>query len=223
MIKTIKRLLYRIKTISKKESFPLIDKGGLLALIDGYPYIHHDEVTLFAEMARETKGTIVEIGAAFGASSAVFLLHSANGVRLHSIDPFIVDSMRPFQASEEKCKKNIQRILGIFKKSQKLKDWTVHKDYSFNVVKNWNEPIGLLFIDGDHVYDAVKKDFEDWLPHVRQGAYIMIHDSNKTPGTPEETFNAGWPGPTKLASELKNTPLVSHVKTVFSTTVWRKN
>jgi predicted O-methyltransferase YrrM len=37
-------------------------------------------------------------------------------------------------------------------------------------------PIDLLFIDGDHVYEAVRADFEAWWPRVRPGGLVMFHD-----------------------------------------------
>ena len=36
--------------------------------------------------------------------------------------------------------------------------------------------IDLLFIDGDHTYEGVKKDFEMYSPLVGQGAIIAFHD-----------------------------------------------
>ncbi len=39
-----------------------------------------------------------------------------------------------------------------------------------------NKPIDLLFIDADHSYDAVKKDFEIWGKLVRPGGWIAFHD-----------------------------------------------
>lgn len=36
--------------------------------------------------------------------------------------------------------------------------------------------IDFLFIDGDHTYDAVKLDFETYLPFVRKGGIIAFHD-----------------------------------------------
>lgn len=41
----------------------------------------------------------------------------------------------------------------------------------------WNgEPVGLLFIDGSHVYDDVLADFDAWEPHVTSGGFIVFDD-----------------------------------------------
>jgi len=39
-----------------------------------------------------------------------------------------------------------------------------------------NLPIDMLFIDGDHSYEGVKKDFEMYSPLVRKGGIIAFHD-----------------------------------------------
>jgi predicted O-methyltransferase YrrM len=43
-----------------------------------------------------------------------------------------------------------------------------------------DRPIDFLFIDGDHSYQGVKKDFELYAPLVRPGGIIAFHDINST-------------------------------------------
>jgi predicted O-methyltransferase YrrM len=40
----------------------------------------------------------------------------------------------------------------------------------------WATPLGLLFIDGGHGEEVVRADEAAWLPHVRVGGLLAIHD-----------------------------------------------
>jgi cephalosporin hydroxylase len=44
--------------------------------------------------------------------------------------------------------------------------------------------LDFLFIDGDHSYDGVKRDFELYAPLVRAGGLIALHDINPDSGDP---------------------------------------
>ncbi len=39
-----------------------------------------------------------------------------------------------------------------------------------------DEPLDFLFIDGDHSYEGVKADFENYSPLVKPGGLIAFHD-----------------------------------------------
>ncbi|MBL0927156.1 MAG: class I SAM-dependent methyltransferase [Phycisphaerales bacterium] len=55
---------------------------------------------------------------------------------------------------------------------------------------DWKKPIRLLFIDGDHSYEASKKDFEVWSPHIVPNGLIAFHDVGP------------WEGVTRFYQEL---------------------
>lgn len=48
-----------------------------------------------------------------------------------------------------------------------------------------DQRLDFLFIDGDHTYEGVKKDFEDYGPLVRPGGLIAFHDIVRNDDKPE--------------------------------------
>jgi cephalosporin hydroxylase len=62
-----------------------------------------------------------------------------------------------------------------------------------------NRPIDFLFIDGDHLYEGVKRDFELYSELVRSGGLIAFHDIRPNPTNQQiQVF--------KLWDELKQDP-----------------
>ena len=48
---------------------------------------------------------------------------------------------------------------------------------SDQVAENWTKTIDILFIDGDHSYDGVKRDWDLFAPHVREFGVVIFHDT----------------------------------------------
>jgi len=46
----------------------------------------------------------------------------------------------------------------------------------------WNRPVRLLWIDGDHRYDAVHLDYSLWEPHLVEGGTLAMHDTIRKQG-----------------------------------------
>lgn len=57
-----------------------------------------------------------------------------------------------------------------------------HSDETFNIVKKLlgEESLDLLFIDGDHTYEGVKKDFNQYTKLVKKGGLIALHDIHRS-------------------------------------------
>ena len=62
--------------------------------------------------------------------------------------------------------------------------------FSEDAAKDFDRPVGLVFIDGGHAYEAVKTDFEKWYPKVVENGIIAFHDSIE------------YDGPRRLLSEI---------------------
>ena len=44
------------------------------------------------------------------------------------------------------------------------------------VGRYWTTPLAFLFIDGGHGREPAHADFDRWVPHVRRGGTLAIHD-----------------------------------------------
>ena len=44
------------------------------------------------------------------------------------------------------------------------------------VARGWATPLGLVFIDGGHTFEAAVADYQAWAGHILPGGYLLIHD-----------------------------------------------
>lgn len=118
---------------------------------------------------------VVEIGSARGWSACHIGLALRENVRgkLYAIDPHSAtewnDSGRP------------DTTLQIFRRhisAMGLDSYVevVHAD-SLSAARNWERPIDLLFIDGDHSYEGVKSDWDLFSPFLTRSAVVVFHDT----------------------------------------------
>lgn len=153
-------------------------------------YTTDAEVQLLKRYSNNAKVGIVEIGVLDGETTKAFSIDSI--APIYGIDPIISDSMNSdLIGSEEKILSNMSHY----------KDFTLYKDYSFNVVKDWTNKFDFIFIDGDHIYDAVKQDYNDWFNLLEVDGYLSFHDSGDV--TSIKADFKGWPGCIQLVNELK--------------------
>lgn len=153
-------------------------------LIDGW--LSTREAIALYKLVRSIENgniTICEIGSWLGKSSYV-LARALDGRRegkLICIDPFDASG----DESSEKIYKNIKNRLDVplvteftenMRKLGVVDRIKIITGYSHEVVKKFNEPIDLLFIDGNHDYNSVLRDYQDWSKLIRKGGYIVFHD-----------------------------------------------
>ena len=165
------------------------------------------ELLEHSSIAERCKLGIVEIGILFGDTTRV-LAQSNSSVPVYGIDPLIPDSMNPaLVGSEEAIERN----------TEGLHNFHFFRDYSYNVIKTWNNPFDYLFIDGSHIYEHVKKDFEDWHPHLVGGGIVAFHDSTMNRGGQQY-----WEGPSRLADELIFDSRLNYIKSIGRLTIFQK-
>jgi SAM-dependent methyltransferase len=127
---------------------------------------------------------IVELGSWKGKSSVILAqgIHQSRAGRIFCIDPFdvscdIVCSSKSFPSrrSIRDCFDANLRAAGVADHIQAI------ATKSHIAVRQWKLPVDLLFIDADHAYEAVQRDFREWSPFVKPGGFIALHDVHPHP------------------------------------------
>jgi predicted O-methyltransferase YrrM len=115
--------------------------------------------------------TVVEIGSYLGASTAFlgFAALQRNG-NVHAIDGWTNEANGPEGARD---------TFGEFKRNTLPFEHFIspHRGYSTVIYRSEGAiPCEMLFIDGDHSYNAVVADLNDWLPSLTPGGVLAMHD-----------------------------------------------
>jgi predicted O-methyltransferase YrrM len=140
---------------------------------------HHRIKILYGLTEKYKLENYLEIGVHNG-SSISYVLQSKYNKKCIGIDPFEdLKTDDPHMTHyQNKDKITMQKSLDNIQINNNYNsEINLIKDYSNKVnIKNINMDIDLLFIDGDHNYDAVKEDFYKFMPLVKRGGYIVFDD-----------------------------------------------
>lgn len=145
---------------------------------DKYNLIQHPtEYFNFCKFYQELRcRNILEIGSYFGGNFYVLCKLSSNLGNKISIDCPTFQKIEVQNAlfnSYEQMKRFGENVHVINTDSHSPQT----KLKVVNIIKD--KKLDFLFIDGDHSYEGVKKDFEMYSPLVRKGGHIAFHDINQ--------------------------------------------
>jgi predicted O-methyltransferase YrrM len=156
------------------------------------PFVAQHTAAEHAALQRWAKDrrTLVEIGVAEGVSALALREAMSPDGTLHLIDPFHLSRSRSLNFTRRAAHK----IVASCPRGKVI--WL--ETFSQDVAKNWQEPLDLLLIDGDHSESGVERDWNDWSRFVKTGGVAIFHDAR--------LFEGGWTnstyGPVKLVDRL---------------------
>ena len=188
----------------------LIDYCPDFNQIDGW--LAMDEAQHLFSLARETlKGSIVEIGSYRGRSTVALGLGSLVGNKspVYAIEPHEIFKGQlggEFGPNDKVyffnniIKYSLQSIVRLINLSSEI------------VSVGWKIPISLLWIDGDHRYEAVYRDFYCWEQYLEVNAKIVFDDA--------KNVNLGS---TIFIKELLNTKRYKVIHQIGKTVTLQKN
>lgn len=148
------------------------------SLFDIKGVLYDTECLKLQSIAEKSQHSIVNIGTFCGKSTA--FLASGTTQKVYAIDlwnarhkaytPDKFDMLHGYhlKSTKQEFLRNMQKY---------NLDNVIPLQGNSNIIgKTWNQPIGVLFIDGDHHYEQALKDYELFAKHIVTGGYLAIHD-----------------------------------------------
>lgn len=147
---------------------PFTGKALKLGLSQGYLYPWEVlAIQVFAH-ALPQNAVVINIGAGAGTS----------GLAMAEARLDLIKNIYTIDVAED------NRILGLVAERNSFSKYHVplvnqiHDD-SYNVGMCWDKgPVDMVFVDGDHSVYAVERDIQAWLPHIKDGGFMLFHDYN---------------------------------------------
>lgn len=130
------------------------------------------ELDLILRYARNAR-TICEIGCYEARTSVALALNSSATV--YTIDPFIAGRFGICYS---------ELLAHLHRHRSGAKNLKFLKGFSDEIAPTFSMPIDFLFIDADHTYEAIKRDWKNWSRKMNEGGFIALHDCKPAPNSP---------------------------------------
>ena len=155
----------------------LADIKTTIHSVDGW--LTDREVSFLALLASHstTTGEILEIGSYRGRSTIVLALAKRLAEAdsdLIAIDP--LPNEHPMALDEQGRLTARALFEANLNQAGVRSDVEFHQAYSQDLSQQWDRPLRLLWIDGDHSYPSTKRDYDLYSPHLADGGVLAMHD-----------------------------------------------
>lgn len=147
-------------------------------LQQAFGYLFPAEVQALKQLAQSLPPNprIINIGAGSGTSGLAFM-ESRHDIFLTTIDIQLEDS--PLGCLEAEAR--VIEEAGYGNVPGMLKRYTqIHGDSKIVGLEFYGfKKVDMVFIDGDHTYNGCKGDILSWLPNIKPGGIMAVHDFEK--------------------------------------------
>jgi predicted O-methyltransferase YrrM len=165
----------------------------LMGLRQAATQLSPGETQLLESLAAEAR-TIAEIGVFEGVTSRRMVERMPSGGIMVCIDPFFAGRLGiayGYLITRAQLRRARRHDVVI----------RIVRKLSHEYAPEHQGEFDLIFIDADHRYEAVKRDWGDWSAKVKLGGRIALHDSRPMAGRCPEPS-----GPVRLVRELGEAP-----------------
>lgn len=161
---------FRTNDVNKLVNFAFTVGGGIIK-----PSQVKDEILKFLVFLSKLRlRYILEIGTASGGTMFLFSRIASQDATIISIDL----PKGPFGGGYPEWKIPLFKSFALPHQRIHLIRSNSHKEETLEKTKSilGDKKLDLLFIDGDHTYEGVKKDFKMYSPLVKIGGIVAFHD-----------------------------------------------
>lgn len=179
-----------------------VDTDAYLSMVESAKgWLSLDEAQLLHDLAADVhSGVIVEIGAYRGRSTIALSAGARASTPVYVVEPherIMKDDAELFGPEDRGAFFENMVRSGAYRNVRLL-------NVSSEVIApGWQLPVGLLWIDGDHSYEGVCRDWACWSSHLLPGAVVVFDDAH------DESI-----GPYKLIQDLLSQGVITHRKNV---------
>lgn len=151
----------------------MAEKHTPYSLSDWLGYLSHEEVDFLANLVYglPPKPKVVNIGAG-GGTSGLTILAARPDSYLYTVD-IALESNPLGGLGNEREILEAHKLYDVGRNLQLLGD-------SPTVGKKWDRgEVDMVFVDGNHSYEGCRDDILNWMPHIKEGGVMAVHDYEK--------------------------------------------
>jgi hypothetical protein len=141
-------------------------------------WLSPDAAVLLYELARRAEGgCIVEVGSYRGRSTVVLARGAAAG---HGVPVYAVEPHEPFIGvlGGEFGPKDRAAFFRNMVRTGAYEQVRLLNTSSEILSPGWSEPVALLWLDGDHSYAGVRRDYDSWERHLVPTCDLVLDDAD---------------------------------------------
>jgi predicted O-methyltransferase YrrM len=153
----------------------------------------------------------IEIGVYEGVNTVLIAKNIEPTGKLYGIDPF-------FKGSLGICYHKYISLLNLKRNKVRNKVVLIQK-LSFDASANVPEEVDFIFIDGDHTFEGVEKDWQIYSKKVKWGGIIALHDTS----VPDFDPNRKYLGSVRYFNEIIfKSPYFEIIETIDSLNILKR-
>jgi predicted O-methyltransferase YrrM len=125
---------------------------------------------LLIEAYSKGKQVAVEIGVYEGRTTAILASSVAKAGKVVAVDPFFSGKLGISYGK--------MITFHYLRRNRLISKVQFLEMFSYEAAQLFKEEIDFLFVDGDHSYEGISRDWQDWSVKLKPGGYVALHDTS---------------------------------------------